>query len=63
VRGVGLMMAIELKFPVKEVIGKCIGLGLLLCSAGDNTIRFVPPLNVTSNEIDECVSILQNALK
>jgi len=63
VRGVGLMMAIELNFPVRDVINKCIGLGMLLASAGDNTIRFVPPLNVTGAEIDECVKILGLALK
>ena len=62
VRGVGLMQAIELTLPAHDVIDKCIELGLLLASAGDNTIRFVPPLNVAGAEIDECAAILSRAL-
>jgi len=62
-RGFGLMQAVELAFPVKETINKCMALGLLLVSAGDNTMRFVPPLIVTSDEIDECVDIVDKALR
>jgi len=58
VRGVGLMAALEFNHPVRDIISRCIDNGMILCSAGDNTIRFVPPLTVTQTEIDECVNIL-----
>lgn len=62
VRGMGLMQGIELDFPVKEVIAKCIEKGLLLVGAGEKVIRFVPPLIVSTEEIDECIEILDSSL-
>ena len=36
---------------------------MLIVSAGENVIRFVPPLIVTKEQIDEAVSILKEALQ
>lgn len=65
VRGMGLMQGIELDESVvpKDIIGKCIEGGLLLVGAGASVIRFVPPLIVTKEQIDDAMSILENALK
>jgi 4-aminobutyrate aminotransferase-like enzyme len=62
VRGIGLMLGIELDFPVRDTVLKCADKGLLLVSAGEKVIRFVPPLNVTGAEIDECIEILEAVL-
>jgi predicted acetylornithine/succinylornithine family transaminase len=63
VRGMGLMQGIELSLPVADIINQCIKSGLLLVGAGSQVIRFVPPLIVDKNEIDEAINILENVLK
>ena len=62
VRGVGLIQGIELSINGSEVVGKCIENGLLLVGAGANVVRFVPPLIITSEEIDEAMDILDKSL-
>ncbi|MDR2648974.1 MAG: aspartate aminotransferase family protein [Clostridiales bacterium] len=62
VRGLGLMLGLELTGLAAPVIHKCIENGLLLVSAGPNVIRFVPPLIVSEAEIDQMTDILHDAL-
>lgn len=62
VRGMGLMQGIELKTVPKEVVGKCIEKGMLVVGAGENVVRFVPPLVITKEQIDEGMNILKAAL-
>ncbi len=62
VRGIGLMMGIELTLPAKAVIESCMKRGLLLIGAGTHVIRFVPPLIVSPAEIDKAVDILEEVL-
>ena len=62
VRGVGLMLAISLSIEPKELINACAAQGLLVCKAGGNAVRFLPPLNVTKEQIDEGVLKVQRAL-
>lgn len=61
VRGYGLIQGIELIVPVKNIIDNCMSNGLLLVSAGENIIRFVPPLIVTEKEIEKGINILNDA--
>lgn len=63
VRGKGLMLAIELSVPVSYVINNAMENGLLLVSAAGNSIRFVPPLVITREEIEDGVKILEEAIK
>lgn len=65
VRGRGLILGLQLNeaLPAGDVIAECMRNGLLLVAAGSNTIRFVPPLTVSKEEIDEGLSILENAIK
>lgn len=62
IRGVGLIQGIELSINGSEVVGKCIEKGLLLVGAGANVVRFVPPLIITHEEIDEAMDILDKSL-
>lgn len=62
VRGIGLMLGIELSIPVKSIIQNCMKQGLLLVGAGENVIRFVPPLIISEKEIDEAIDILKYVL-
>jgi len=73
VRGKGLMVGVELvkdretKEPAADwraqIIEKTFEKGLLLLGCGENGIRFCPALTVTAAEIDECLTIFEEALK
>ena len=52
VRGIGLMLAIELDRPGAEVVTNCMKEGLLINCIQQNIIRFLPPLIITRKEID-----------
>jgi acetylornithine aminotransferase len=58
VRGRGLMIGMELAIEGGDLVKAAMERGLLInCTAG-NVLRFVPPLIVTAEEIDEAVAIL-----
>jgi acetylornithine/N-succinyldiaminopimelate aminotransferase len=62
VRGLGLMIGIELeKDNAKEIALKCVENGLLIITA-KNLLRMLPPLNISKNEIDEAVEILNKTI-
>lgn len=63
VRGLGLMIGIELKIPASDVVKKCMEAGLLLNCTHETVIRFMPPLNVQKVHIDEGLDILESVLK
>jgi acetylornithine/succinyldiaminopimelate/putrescine aminotransferase len=62
VRGHGLMLGMEFDREVKDLVQICMGKGLLLVGAGAKVMRFVPPLNITSAEVDQALSIFRQAL-
>lgn len=62
-RGVGLLHGLECNCPVGEIINKALEKGLLLINAGANVIRFIPPLVITKENVDEMISILESCLK
>lgn len=61
-RGKGLMQGLEFREPVGEIIKKAQQEGLILISAGSNIIRFVPPLIITKEHIDEMIKKLRHCL-
>ena len=61
-RGIGLMQGLELTIPAGDIILKALDKGLILITAGQNIIRFVPPLVITEANVDEMVAILDNIL-
>ena len=63
VRGQGLMIGVDLDIDAKQVADKCLKNGLLINCIGSNTLRFLPPLTVTTAEVDEAVDILTKVLK
>jgi len=58
VRGVGLMLAVELDQPGAIVVSDCMKEGLLINCIQQNTIRFLPPLIITRKEIDLLITTL-----
>jgi 4-aminobutyrate aminotransferase len=72
VRGRGLMIGLEIvkdkasKQPAPELrdalVQKCFELGLLILSCGSQALRFMPALNITADQADEGLAILEDAL-
>ena len=61
-RGLGLMRGLEFTIPVGNIVAKSIANGLLIISAGTNIIRFVPPLVITKENVDEMYEKLDKIL-
>ncbi|MGN1146648.1 MAG: aspartate aminotransferase family protein [Acetatifactor sp.] len=61
-RGVGLMQGLVFDRPVGELINKALEKGLLLINAGSDIIRFVPPLIITKENIDDMIAILDECI-
>ena len=62
IHGMGLMLGIKLEIDKSKVINKCIEKGLLLVGAGEDVVRIVPALNITKEEIDKGLDILDKVL-
>ncbi len=63
VRGLGLMLGLELLRPVaKQVLTHCLQNGLIVNAVGDDTIRLLPPLVITRQDADAAVAILGKAI-
>lgn len=62
-RGIGLMQGLVFDRPVGEIITKALDKGLILINAGTSIIRFVPPLVITRENVDEMVEILESCLR
>jgi predicted acetylornithine/succinylornithine family transaminase len=63
VRGIGLMLAIELKRPGGQVVLDIMKQGFLINCIQENTLRFLPPLIVTKKEINSLIKVLSASLK
>ncbi len=57
-RGRGLMWGMELEFPCSEIVLRCQERGVLVNCTAENVLRFLPPLIVTSAEIDQVMEVL-----
>ena len=62
VRGLGLMIGIGVSCSHREAVGKLVESGLLALTAGADTIRLMPPLTITKDEIDAGLAILKQIL-
>ncbi len=62
-RGTGLMQGLVFDRPVRDVIERATENGLLLINAGPDIIRFVPPLIISKENIDEMIEILESCLE
>jgi acetylornithine/LysW-gamma-L-lysine aminotransferase len=63
VRGLGLMLGVEAKFDVLNVLLKAIAHGVLMLDAGRNVVRFLPPLVITKEQIDKAIMVLDSVLE
>jgi len=63
VRGLGLMIGMETRFDVYNILIDCMNNGVLVLDAGRNVIRFLPPLVIEKEQIDKVVEVLDSALE
>jgi acetylornithine/N-succinyldiaminopimelate aminotransferase len=62
VRGIGLMIGIQLTRPGAAIVNTCLDQGLRINCTHETVIRFMPPMIVTKDQIDEAVGIFDSVL-
>jgi acetylornithine/N-succinyldiaminopimelate aminotransferase len=63
VRGRGLMLACGLSVEGSDIVNECLKRGLLINCTGGKTLRFVPPLIITTQEVDQAIDILDAVME
>ena len=63
IRGRGLMLACGLSIEGSDIVNECLKRGLLINCTGGKTLRFVPPLIITTQEIDQAINILDAVME
>lgn len=62
VRGKGLMIGMEFRFDVLNIIMGSLERNVIILDAGNNVLRFLPPLVITEEQIDKVVSVLDEVI-
>lgn len=62
-RGTGLMLGLKCKITNSDLVAKLMQNGLLSVPAGDNVVRFVPPLTITSDNVSEALQIIDTTCR
>jgi acetylornithine/N-succinyldiaminopimelate aminotransferase len=62
VRGVGFMWGLDVHQRAADVAQRALDAGLLICTAGDHTLRLLPPLIATREDLARGISILEGVL-
>jgi predicted acetylornithine/succinylornithine family transaminase len=62
VRGLGYMWGIDVMGTASHVVSEAMDAGLLVCSAGEYTVRLLPPLIASRDELSHGLSILESVL-
>lgn len=61
-RGKGFMQGLVVTVPVNDIVVKALEKGLIVISAGKDVLRFVPPLIISKENVDEMIAILRSVL-
>jgi acetylornithine/LysW-gamma-L-lysine aminotransferase len=62
VRGMGLMIGMEFRFDVLNLILACLKQGVIVLDAGRNVLRFLPPLVISQDQLDRVVEVLDSVI-
>jgi acetylornithine/N-succinyldiaminopimelate aminotransferase len=62
IRGLGLMVGIELNIAGKVIVDRCMEKGLLINCTHEKVLRLMPALNITKKRIDQAIDILADVL-
>ncbi|MEM4246059.1 MAG: aspartate aminotransferase family protein [Candidatus Bathyarchaeia archaeon] len=63
VRGLGLMLGVESRFDVYDIITGCASKGVLVLDAGRTVIRLLPPLSITEEQVDKASDIMGEVIE
>ena len=63
VRGIGLMWGLDVVEPAAGVVGRAMDAGMLILSAGEYTLRLLPPLVISRDELKEGLECLEEVLR
>lgn len=63
IRGMGLMVGIELDYPCDELVKKALAIGLLINVTADTVVRLLPPLTISRDEAGQLVAMLVPLIK
>jgi len=62
VSGMGMMIGVKCNKPAREIVSKCLENGLVVLTAKDK-VRFLPPLNISSEELEEGLKIFKKVVE
>ena len=62
VRGRGFMWGVDVTEPAKDVVARALDAGLLLVGAGEHTVRLLPPLVMTREDLSKALELLETAI-
>jgi acetylornithine/LysW-gamma-L-lysine aminotransferase len=62
-RGLGLMLALEMRFDIRDILFSAFGRGAAILYSGKTILRFLPPLVIQEKEVDEVLTILDELLR
>lgn len=62
VRGLGMMVALELRVDIQRLLGQAMSEGLILAYSGRNTVRLLPPIVATDGQIERGLEVLEGAM-
>jgi acetylornithine/N-succinyldiaminopimelate aminotransferase len=63
VRGIGLMWGLDVREPASDIVARAREQGLLVLTAGPHTVRILPPLTVTHDELARGAAILRDVIQ
>ena len=63
VRGIGLMIGIEMRFEIRDILHDMIKRGVLILYSGRNVLRMLPPLVLTRDQADIVLERLEQAIR
>ncbi len=63
VRGLGLMLGVEMRFDIFQVLQSMLAKGVLALDAGRNILRFLPPLCLQTQQVDSVIQALRGVLE
>jgi acetylornithine/LysW-gamma-L-lysine aminotransferase len=63
VRGLGLMLGIDMRFEVMNIILSSLERGVIVLEAGKTVLRLLPPLIITKQDVERVVEVVSIAIK
>ncbi|MEM3365054.1 MAG: aspartate aminotransferase family protein [Candidatus Methanomethyliaceae archaeon] len=63
VRGLGLMLGIDMRFEVMNIILKSLERGVIVLEAGKTVLRLLPPLVITKEDVQKVLSVVSESIK